>query len=137
MLVRTRPHRSAFDHTFDQLTRSFFSPLPRTPVVDAAWTDGALTLTVDLPGTAAEAIDVSVADRDLTIKVATGSSTWQRTLRLGSALDAEQVSASHVDGRLTVRVAPAVTAEPRRIDVTTSAPAVEAAQPEGDSTDNG
>ena len=80
---------------------------------------------------------MSVADRDLTIKVTTESSTWQRTLRLGSALDAEQVSANHVDGRLTVRVAPAATAEPRRIEVATSAPAAEAPQPEIGTSDNG
>ena len=139
MIVRTRPARTSFDRTFDQLTRSFFAPVTRTPVVDAAWTDGALTLTVDLPGTPAEAIDVSVADRDVTIKVATETSSWERTLRLGAALDAEQVSATYVDGRLTVRVTPVAKAEPRRIEVSTSTPtpAIEAPQPESGSTDNG
>ena len=122
MLVRTRP--STFDRTFDQLSRSFFTPAHRTPVVDAAWTDGSLTLTVDLPGTPAEALDVSVADRDLTIKVATDNSSWQRTVRIGTALDADQVVATYVDGRLTVTVAPAATAQPRRIEVAT--PAAEA-----------
>ena len=99
-------------------------------------------LTVDLPGTPAEALDVAVADRVLTIAVATDELSWSRSVRLGAALDAEQVSARYADGRLTVTVAAAATAEPRRwrsppsrlppaIDVSTDV------QPENGTSDNG
>ena len=81
-------------------------------------------LTTDLPGTPAEAVDISVAGRTLTIAVNSEQITWERSLRLGAALDAEQVSARYVDGRLTVTIAPVPTAEPRRIEVSTEAPAI-------------
>ena len=76
MLVRTRPYRppspsarstGRFDRAFEQLTSSFTSATPRTPVVDATWNDGDLELTVDLPGIAAEQVGVSVAGRTLTL----------------------------------------------------------------------
>ncbi len=62
-------------------------------------------LTADFPGTPAEAVDVSVAGRVLTIAVATDELSWKRSVKLGAALDAEQVSARYADGRLTVTVA--------------------------------
>lgn len=118
MLVRTRTR--PFDQAFDQLSRSFFTPAsPRTPTVDAAWTDGSLVLTVDLPGVPASAVDVSVAGRTLTIAASTETLTWERSLRLGNALDPEQVVARHVDGRLTVSVSATPTAEPRRVEIVT------------------
>ncbi len=134
MLVRTRPYRPAafaydrsFDRAFDQLTSSFFTNVKRTPVVDASWQDGSLVLAVDLPGTPAEHVAVDVAGRTLTIKVTDEPSSWERSLRLGAALDAEQVAASYVDGRLTVTVAPAIQPEARTIEIATSAPeAIEA-----------
>lgn len=126
MLVRTRPYRPAFDRSFDrafdQLTSSFFTSVKRTPVVDASWQDGNLILAVDLPGTPAEQVAVSVADRTLTIKVADEHSSWERSLRLGAALDAEQVTANYVDGRLTVSVAAAAQPEARTIEIATTAP---------------
>jgi HSP20 family protein len=138
MLVRTRPFNPVFDprldRAFDQLTSSFLTPSRRNPLIDAGWTDGTLELTVDLPGVPGEAIDVSVAERTITVKVATEQLSWQRSVRLGTALDPEQVSARYVDGRLTVRVSPAASAEPRRIEVATSG-AEEPAQPENGSND--
>jgi HSP20 family protein len=145
MLVRTRPYRPAlafdrsFDRAFDQLTSSFFVNAPRTPVVDASWHDGALVLAVDLPGTPADRVGVSVADRTLTISAKTEHSSWERSLRLGAALDADQVSASYVDGRLTVTVAAAAQPEARTIEISTSAPeAIEAAAEPGEAqSENG
>ena len=62
-------------------------------------------------------------------------------VRLGTALDPEQVSASYVDGRLTVTVGAVPAAQPRRVEIsTTPAPAIEAsaedAQPENGTSDN-
>ena len=134
MLVRTRPYRPAFafdrsfDRTFDQLTSSFFTNVKRTPVVDASWQDGNLVLAVDLPGTPAEQVGVAVSGRTLTLSVKGESSAWERSLRLGAALDAELVTANHVDGRLTVTVAPAAQPAARTIEISTSAPPAIAAE---------
>ena len=137
MLVRTRPYRPAvavrsfdrsFDRAFEQLSRSF-TATPRTPVVDAAWRDGDLVLTVDLPGVAADQVAVTVAGRTLTLAATTEHSSWQRSLSLDARLDPEQVSATHVDGRLTVTVSAAAAPAARTIEISTTAPAgIEAAQ---------
>jgi HSP20 family protein len=148
MLVRTRPYRPAlafdrsFDRTFEQLTSSFFVNRARTPIVDATWHDGNLVLAVDLPGTPADRVGVSVSGRTLTVSAAGEQTAWERSLRLGAALDPEQVSASYVDGRLTVSVAAAAQPEARTIEISTSAPAaIEApeageAQPENGTSEN-
>ena len=148
MLVRTRPSRPLFDRSFDrafeQLTSSFFNPVRRTPVIDASWQDGTLELTVDLPGTPADKVGVSVAGRTLTLSATSADSTWERSLRLGAALDPDQVSATYLDGRLTVTVSAAAGAAARQIEIVTPAPAVEAAsdepageaQPENGTSDN-
>lgn len=156
MLVRTRPYRPAlvhdrsFDRTFDQLASSFFSTVKRSPVVEASWHDGDLVLAVDLPGTPPEQVGVSVSGRTLTVSTTGADSSWDRSIRLGAVLDAEQVSASYVDGRLTVTVGAAAQPEVRTIEVSTAAPAaigssddvVEAdvasdgAQPENGTSDN-
>ena len=69
MIVRTRPFTPPFDQRLDRmfadLTRSMNTT--RTPEVVAAWHEGALQLTVDLPGTPDEAISLDVAGRTLTI----------------------------------------------------------------------
>jgi HSP20 family molecular chaperone IbpA len=128
MLMRTRPFNPVFDrHPLDRLFDQ------RTSVVDAAWKDGALVLTADFPGTPAEAVDVSVAGRVLTISVETDELSFTRSVKLGSALDAEQVSARYADGRLTVTVAAVAAAEPRRIAIEAAADA----QPENGTSDNG
>ena len=128
MLVRTRPYRPtldrSFDRAFDQLATSFFAPATtRTPTVDASWRDGSLVLSVDLPGTPAEHVGVGVAGRTLSVSVTSDQGTWERSVRLGAALDAESVSANYVDGRLTVTVAPAAQPAARTIEISTAAPA--------------
>lgn len=136
MLVRTRPFDFS-DRMFDQFSRSFFTTAAArrpSPTVDARWADGSLVLTVDLPGTPADAVDVSVAGRTVTIKADSEHSSWERSLRLGAGLDAEQVVATYVDGRLTVTVAPVPAVEPRRIEISTLAPEL---QVESDTSDNG
>ena len=139
MLVRTRPFaarlrpfESTFDRSFDDLVDSFFGPgrfAPAAPAVASAWEDGALKLTVDLPGVPQDAIDVSVAGRALTISVKTDTLSWKRTLSVGAGLDPEQVSAQYADGRLTVVVHPVAEAQHRQIEITTATPpAIEAGE---------
>lgn len=123
MLVRTRPFNPVLDRrvdrAFDQLAGSFLTTR-RSPTVDATWRDGSLVLTVDLPGTPADAVGISVAGRTLTLSTKTDELTWDRSVRLGAALDPEQVSASYLDGRLTVTVAAAAAAEARRVEISTT-----------------
>jgi len=156
MLVRTRPFNPAYDRRFDRAFPQLFSSsvtgtTRRAPVVDAAWHDGSLVLTVDLPGTPGDAIGVAVAGRTLTLSATTPQLAWERSVRLGAALDPEQVSATYVDGRLTVTVGAVAAAEPRTIEIsTTPAPAIEVEvaadeaagssgsdQPENGTSDNG
>ena len=120
--LRVRPW--AFEHSFGV----------SAPVVTSAWEDGALRLTVDLPGVPRDAVDVSVVGRILSLGVKTENLSWQRRLTLGASLDAEQVTAQYADGRLTVVVGPVAEAQPRRIEIeTASAPAIETGdQPAGE-----
>lgn len=157
MLVRTRPYRPSvafrtfdrsFDRAFEQLTSSFVTSAPRTPVVDASWHDGDLVLSVDLPGISADQVAVSVSGRTLTLSATTEQASWERNVSIGAALDPAQVSATHVDGRLTVTIGAAAKPEARTIEIATTAPAaIEAAtetpegvavegQPENGTSDN-
>jgi HSP20 family molecular chaperone IbpA len=135
MLVRTRPltFDPRFDRAFNQLTSSFFTPTRRAPVVDAAWRDDSLELTVDLPGVPQDAIDVSVAHRTLTVSARAEGLEWERSIRLGVALDPESVTARYENGRLTVTVGATPKPEARRIEIATEATeADEAELPAGD-----
>jgi len=137
MIVR---HRSAspaidLDRSFEQLANSFFDQRrPTGPVVDGTWVDDEYVLRVDLPGVPAGAVDVAVTGTNLTIDVDHDGFTWHRSLRLGNALSADKVSAHHVDGRLTVRIGTHDQPEARSIEISTSAPAIEASSAEADET---
>lgn len=140
LTVRTAPafDRSvdrSLDRAFDQLVTSFFENRRSAagPVIDAGWQDDTYVLTVDLPGVPASAVTVEVAGQALALRVATPSLEWQRSIRLGGRLDPEKVVASHVDGRLTVRIGTVDAPVARRIEVSTApveTPAIEAASSE-------
>lgn len=132
MLTRTDPFGSlrSLDRAFDELVSSTLRPVrARRPVpfaFDAAWKDGDLVLTVDLPGVPTDAISVDVAEHTLTVSVERstdqGTTTEQRSLRLGSALDPSGVEARHEYGRLTITV-PAIKApEPRAVRIEIATP---------------
>ena len=138
MIVRHRSPISAFDRNFDrafeQITNSFFdSRRQMGPTVDGNWQDDEYVLTADLPGVPAEAVTVEVSGTTLVLGAKTDSLEWQRTLRLGGRLDPEKVSASHVDGRLTVQIGTFDEPEARRIEIDTTAaqPAIEATSEDG------
>ena len=134
MIVRHRTAPTTFDanfnRAFDQLATSFFdNRRPTGPVVDGSWVDDEYVLTVDLPGVPASAVSVDVTGTTLTVAVDSDDLTWKRSLRLGGRLDPEKVAARHLDGRLTVTVGSYDAPEPRSIEISTTAPAIE-------STDN-
>jgi HSP20 family molecular chaperone IbpA len=123
---------AAFDRTFQQLVAGLATPSTRRtgPAVRATTSEGALTLTVDLPGVPAEAVGVEVADRTLTISAELDGSRWSSSTRLGGEFDLDSITATHVDGRLTVTVsaAPAPTARKIAVSTTPVVPAVEAGE---------
>jgi HSP20 family protein len=100
------------------------------PASEAAATDSAYVIKVELPGVAAEAIDVSVHDGVLTLKGEKKSSreekgeTWffsereygafARSFRLPPDADQEAVSADYTDGVLTISIAKRGPEEPSK-----------------------
>ncbi len=109
MLVRTRPVPSrAFDRpvdrVFDQLTSSFVTSAPArrssTPRGSTATSCSPSTCPARPPTPSTS----TVAGRTLTVGRHRAAAV-ERSVRLGAALDPEQVSARYVDGRLTVTVA--------------------------------
>ena len=124
LTVRTAPHRldRSFDRAFDQLVGSFFENRRAAtgPVVDASWQDDTYVLTADLPGVPASAVTVEVAGQTLSLRAATPTLDWQRSVRLGGRLDPEKVAANHVDGRLTVRIGTVDAPVARRVDIATT-----------------
>jgi HSP20 family protein len=94
-----------------------------------------LVLHADLPGVPADAIDVTVEGRTLTVTarrertLAEGEQVllqermegvFTRRLRLPEWIDGSHVEASHVDGVLTLRLPLAEQAKPRRIEIRSS-----------------
>jgi HSP20 family protein len=106
--------------------------LPWSPLADVSETDDAYLIEADLPGVRQDQVSVEVSGGDLVISGEITSRERAGVLRratrrqgrfeyrtmLPADADPEQVSASLADGVLTVRVAKAETARPRRIEIT-------------------
>lgn len=92
-----------------------------TPAVDVYRTDSGLQLTFDVPGVAADALDLTVDDGQLVLQARDHRRRpVRRAFRLPDGLDDRQVDA-HLDrGVLTVRLPFAPTPEPRRVAVRTA-----------------
>ena len=126
MITRTAysPFRT-FDRSFDELVAAALRPTRgmRTSALafDAAWKDGNLVVSVDLPGVPDDSIKVAVADRTLTVSVTRAdgeaTSTDERSIRLGNALDPSGVSANYRYGRLTITVPATSAPEPRVVPI--------------------
>ncbi|MFN3256796.1 MAG: Hsp20/alpha crystallin family protein [Ilumatobacter sp.] len=144
MLVMNTPFRE-LDSLFDQLTgRGSVSAAGNSMPMDAYRRDGDVWVHLDLPGVAADSLDVAVERNVLTVS---GERNWQRqdgdqlylaerrrgTFRrqvtLGDGLDAEGIEADYTDGVLTLRIPVAEKAQPRKINITNggsnSQPAIE------------
>lgn len=133
-----RAFDTSFDRVFEQLTNSFYDTRrPSGPTVDGHWQGDHYVITVDLPGVPADAVGVEVTGDVLSLAATTDTMQWQRTLRLDGRLDPEQVSAHHVDGRLTVRIGTYAEPEARRVEIATTPPpaAIEAGAEESPADD--
>ena len=71
-------------------------------------------------GVPASAVGVDVAGQSLTLSVTTEQMSWQRSIRLGGRLDPDKVEASHVDGRLTVRIGTVDEPTARKVEIATT-----------------
>jgi HSP20 family protein len=103
-----------------------------SPLADVSETDDAYLIEADLPGVRQDQISVEVSGGDLVISGEISRRERAGVLRrstrrqgrfeyrtmLPADADPDQVSASLADGVLTVRVAKAETARPRRIEIT-------------------
>ncbi len=116
---------------FGHKVAEFFSPS-----AEAAYTDDAYEICVELPGVADEDIDVEVHDGRLTVTGEKRASreeegkgfyfservygTFRRTFKLPDDADAEKIHAVHKDGVLAVKIAKTApkAADKKRIQVT-------------------
>ena len=132
MLVLNSPFRQ-FDAFFDQgLGHTNTASAGHSAPTDAYRRGDDVWVHVDLPGVAADSLDVSVERNVLTI---TGARIWERQegdrvylterrsgsfrrqVTLGDGLDASRIEADYTDGVLTLRVPVAEQAQPRKIAI--------------------
>ncbi len=134
MLMRTDPFRE-----LDRLTQQAFGNAtpgtwskPATMPMDAYRDGEDFVVCFDLPGVAADAIELDIERNVLTVKAerrpATGREVqmqvserplgvFSRQLFLGEALDTDRITADYEAGVLTLRIPVAEKAKPRRIEV--------------------
>jgi len=121
-------------HRFDELRDRLFSG-GRTPLsfpMDAYRRGDAFVVHLDLPGVEPETIDVAVENQVLTVGAERRfdphegdeflvterpQGRFSRQLRLGSAIDTENIAASYDDGVLTLTLPVSERAKPRQIQV--------------------
>ncbi|MCL5973371.1 MAG: Hsp20/alpha crystallin family protein [Ferrimicrobium sp.] len=128
MVMRIDPYRE-FDRMFQSLVqRDARSTMP----VDAYRVNDSYVVQFDLPGINPEGLEVTVERNVLTVRARREvehndqeqmvvaerfSGTLERSIYLGSDLDAQGVVADYVDGVLTVTIPVHEAAKPRRIAV--------------------
>lgn len=118
---------------FDRLTQRTFGTADGVGLpMDVIHRDDALVVRADLPGVAADSINVTLENRLLTITAERRAAYSEgdnvllqerfdgeisRRLRVPEWVDADAVAADYVDGVLTVRMPLAERAKPRRITI--------------------
>ena len=141
MLLQNDPFRD-IDAWFDRMTgRSSNSDGQWSMPMDAFKRGNDLFVNLDLPGVAADSIDIHVERNVLTV---TASRDWKpeegdqvylaerhrggyrRQVHLGDGLDSSGIEANYEDGVLTLRIPVAETAQPRKISVNAGNRAIDA-----------
>ncbi len=141
-IVRTTlPTAGPWNDDFQRIVRSFLGDADATldgtfsPALDVEEHDDGFTLHVELPGVAADNVDVSIEENVLTVsgkrdfyadkstetfrRVERRFGTFHRAIRLPDRVDPEGITAAFKDGLLTISVPKAESAKPRRIQVST------------------
>ena len=136
MLMRTDPFRE-----LDRLTQQFFSggtqgtwSRPNPMPLDAYRVGDQYVVAFDLPGVAADAIELDVERNVLTVKAERRPpevgedvemqvaerplGVFSRQLLLGDTLDADKIEAGYDAGVLTLKIPIAEQAKPRKIEIT-------------------
>jgi len=138
MLFNNDPFRD-FDNVFRRIGTTGTA---HTMPMDAYRRGEDVWVHVDLPGVAADSLDINVERNVLTISAERDwaptegdrlylservRGKFHRQVHLGEGLDAEHIEADLSDGVLTLRIPVAERAKPRKISISTSgAPAIEA-----------
>lgn len=132
-VTRTNESFRPFDGFF-AAPRAFSAPRATAPAIplDVIRHEDRIELWFDVPGVAADAIELTVEKRELTLTVsrerslADGSDvvrserrhgTFTRTLTLAENLDTDAMRASHDNGVLMVTIPVLAAAQPRRIPI--------------------
>ncbi len=145
MTRSTNPFRdpTGFQSEIERMIRDVFDG-PRAPATAGAFapaldveeTEDGFTLVVELPGVAAEDVDITLEENVLTIsgersfyadkeaddfrRVERSFGRFHRAVRMPDRVAADRVEASYKDGLLTITVPKAEEAKPRRIEVRAS-----------------
>jgi HSP20 family protein len=103
---------------FDQLERSMFAA--PTPTFEIEDTEDETLLTADVPGMREEDLDVTVAGPHLIVRGErkrknSVTQSFERRFWIGESYDPDQISGAVADGVLTIRLAKAARAKPRKI----------------------
>ena len=129
MLMRTDPFRE-----LDRLTEAMLGTRGRPAVMlmDAYREDNQFKIHLDLPGVAADSIDLTVEQNVLTVQAERKPlqddgvesvaaerphGVFSRQVFLGDTLDADHLTAAYDAGVLTITIPIAQKAKPRRIEV--------------------
>jgi HSP20 family protein len=132
-VLRFDPFRD-FDRMTEQLlgAQSGTARAPRFMPMDLYRSGDHYVLHADLPGVDPGSVDVGVENNTLTIKAERSertedgvqwisserfTGTYMRQLALGDGIDADKISATYVNGVLTVTLPVAERAKPRRVSI--------------------
>jgi HSP20 family protein len=130
MLMRTDPFRE-LDALAQQIAGS--AARPTAMPMDAYRSGDAFLVLLDLPGVAADSIELTVEQNVLTVRATRKRpeggkvemlaaerphGIFSRQLFLGETLDTDNIGANYSDGVLTLRIPVTERAKPRRVAVT-------------------
>jgi HSP20 family protein len=129
------PYDTGLDRLFDEMTRGFGGQAEAgyQPTLDVTETEGQWLVRVELPGVAAEAVEVSVVGNVLTVKgekkadeAVEGHNVrrterrhgkFVRSLEFPTDVDAGKVEARAKNGVLTIMLPKAEASRPRNVEV--------------------
>ena len=139
MLLQNSPFRE-LDALFNQRDVRNAQVAGRPTPMDAYRRGDNVWVHLDLPGVAADSIDISVERNVLTVAAERSyqreegdrvyfderhQGAFRRQVSLGDGLAADAIEADYTDGVLTLRIPVAAQAKPRKINVTSSQSAID------------
>jgi HSP20 family protein len=144
MLLQNDPFRDV-DAWFDRMTGRGSTGQQWAMPMDAYKRGNDVWVHLDLPGVAADSLDIDIERNVLTVSAQRSwqrqdgdqmyladrhRGTFRRQVHLGDGLDAERIEADYHDGVLTIRIPVAEVAQPRKISINTGSRAIDATSAE-------